>query len=126
MCSRSLIRQVAPASWHRSAMIRLRWYAPRSDMWSGTRTWTTGTPAASAGTGPQPASRAGAWASAGVTRGRRASVGFPDGLGRLDHLAVRAEAHEPVEGPGEPAVVGDRDHGALEAQQPLLQRFGRG
>ena len=48
------------------------------------------------------------------------------GCGGLDHLAIAAEQHETVERPGEPAVVGHRDDGAVEALQPLLQRLGAG
>ena len=49
---------------------------------------------------------------------RNVGAGFqadvPDRLGRLDHLAVAAEQQVPVERPGEPAVVGDRDDGTGE------------
>ena len=41
----------------------------------------------------------------------------PDRLGRLVDPAVGAEDQEPVERPREPAVVGDRQHGAVEAVQ---------
>src|SRR5256885_16644949 len=44
----------------------------------------------------------------------------------LDHLAVVPEQDEPVERPGEPAVMGDGGDRAPEARQPLLQRLGRG
>ena len=62
--------------------------------------------------------------------GRRGSPHVPDRLRGLHHLAVAPEQHEPVEGAGEPAVVGDRDHRPLERGQPRLQRLrarpGRG
>src|SRR4051794_28693155 len=48
-----------------------------------------------------------------------------DGLGGLVDPAVGAEDHEPVEGPGEPAVVGDGENGALERGERLLQGLGR-
>src|SRR5664280_287106 len=50
---------------------------------------------------------------------------LPDRLGRVQHRAVGAEHEEAVETAGEPPVVGDRDHGALEGRQGGLQRFGR-
>ena len=45
-------------------------------------------------------------------------------VGLVDR-AVRAVHQEPVEAAGEPAVVGHRDHGAVEGLQALLQRLGR-
>src|SRR6266511_3891882 len=54
------------------------------------------------------------------------SADIPDRLCGLDHLSVTTEMQEPVKGPGEPPVVGDRQHGPLERRQPLLQRFGAG
>jgi 2-polyprenyl-6-methoxyphenol hydroxylase-like FAD-dependent oxidoreductase len=48
----------------------------------------------------------------------------PGGLGGLADVAVGREDQETVEGPGEPAVVGDREHGALVELQALLQRLG--
>src|ERR1700749_3832467 len=36
-----------------------------------------------------------------------------DRLVRLVHRAVRTEHQEPVQGPGEPAIMGDRDDGAF-------------
>ena len=45
-------------------------------------------------------------------------------VGLVDR-AVRAVDQEPVEAAGEPAVVGHREHRALEGLEPLLQRLGR-
>src|SRR5699024_7088418 len=41
------------------------------------------------------------------------------------HPAVGAEHEEAVEAAREPAVVGDRDHGALETRKTLLERLRR-
>ena len=48
----------------------------------------------------------------------------PDWLGGLADVAVRCEDQEPLERPGEPAVVGDREHRALVGLQALLQGLG--
>ncbi len=48
----------------------------------------------------------------------------PGRLGGLADVAVRREDQEPLEGPGEPAVVGNREHRALVGIQALLQRLG--
>src|SRR5215470_12401883 len=50
----------------------------------------------------------------------------PDRAVRLVDVPVRAEHQEPVERACEPAVVGDRQHGALERLQPRLQRLRAG
>jgi FtsX-like permease family len=47
----------------------------------------------------------------------------PDGLGGLADVAVGREDQEPLERPGEPAVVGHREHRALVGLQALLQRL---
>jgi hypothetical protein len=43
---------------------------------------------------------------------------------RLIDAAVGTEDQEPVEAAREPAVVGGRDHGALEEIEAMLQRLG--
>jgi putative ABC transport system permease protein len=48
----------------------------------------------------------------------------PHWLGGLADIAVRCEDQEPLERPGEPAVVGDREHRALVGLQALLQGLG--
>ena len=53
------------------------------------------------------------------------STFVPDRLIRLVHRTVRTEDQKAVEASGEPAVVGDRDHGALEGVQARLQCLGR-
>src|SRR5690606_18279811 len=53
-------------------------------------------------------------------------AGVPDRLRGLHHLTVGPHQQEPVEGAGEPAVVGHRQHRAVEPGQPFLQRLGRG
>ena len=71
--------------------------------------------------------RAGAASRAVVRRsaGPPHPAGVPHRLGRLDDLAVGAEHEEPVEPAREPAVVGHREHRALERGEPGLQRLGR-
>ena len=58
--------------------------------------------------------------AAELRRGRS----VPGRLGGLADVAVRGEDQEPLERPGEPAVVGDREHRALIGLQALLQRLG--
>ena len=48
----------------------------------------------------------------------------PDRAVGLVDLTVRAVDQEPVEAAGEPAVVGDRDDGAVERLEPCLERLG--
>src|SRR4051794_33021614 len=50
-------------------------------------------------------------------------AGLPDGPRRLVHATARAEHEEAVEAAGEPAVVGDREHGAVERLERVLQRL---
>src|SRR5580692_4041379 len=50
---------------------------------------------------------------------------IPDGLGGFTDYAVGTEDKEAVEGTGEPAVVGNREHGSLVGLQAVLERLGR-
>src|SRR5204863_2883701 len=54
-----------------------------------------------------------------VSGGRRDAVRR---LEQLAHLAVVVEEQEPVHQPHQPAVVRDRDHGALVPAERLLER----
>ena len=64
------------------------------------------------------------------SRRRRSAAPLPDRFRGLHDLAVAAEQHEAVERTGEPAVVGHRDHRAVEARAappPAPRRWpGRG
>ena len=50
---------------------------------------------------------------------------IPYGLGGLTDQAVGTEDEEAVEGAGEPAVVGNREHGSLVGLQAVLECLGR-
>src|SRR4030095_16458867 len=73
---------------------------------------------------PPPSPSWWAWGRPPEPRARRAA----SRLGRVELLGdalVGVEDQEAVEGAHEPAVVGDRQHGALVAGEALLQRLGR-
>src|SRR5690606_19318779 len=53
------------------------------------------------------------------------AVVLPGRFWRLDDGPVRPHLEEAVEGPGEPAVMGDCDHRPLEGGERRLQRLGR-
>ena len=57
---------------------------------------------------------------------RRHRRSVPGGFGGLADVAVRGEDEEPLERPGEPPVMRDREHRALVGLQALLQRLGAG
>src|SRR5262245_60074559 len=51
---------------------------------------------------------------------------IPYGFVGFVHVAIRPEHQETVEVGGEPPVVRDRDDGAVEGVQALLERLGAG